>query len=203
MNYEKIILDLYERVVSLEDKVAILENQLASQKIPVQEEELPVDSSRKITRNDSRKFVMDKLTAENPDFLITKGNRAAKADIILITTENEITYTLKAKFYHSRSFKKFPSGWHTVHEDDLVNEDINLFIFNVEFEKHFYPFLFSRLELLSFVTDKATDQNHLYHFYFHVNKNKVVEVRDQEKDASIYYKHWRLPSEMMNMRRSE
>lgn len=198
MNYEKIILELYERVVSLEDKVSYLENQLASQKRVTTEEEQPIDSFEKITRNVSRNYVMDKLTTENPEFSITKGNRATKADILLEINQDEITYTLKAKFYHSRSFKEFPSGWHTVHEDDLVNEDLHLFIFNVEFEKQFYPFLFSRQELLSFVKDKTTDQNNLYHFYFHVYKNKVVEVRDQEKDASFYYNHWRLPSEMMN-----
>lgn len=198
MNYEKIILDIYERVMSLEEKVTALENQLAIKEISIKEEEPPVDSSEKITRNVSRKYVMDKLTAENPDFIITKGNRATNADILLKTNENEITNTLKAKFYHSKSFNEFPSGWHTVNEDDLMNEDIHLFIFNVEFEKSFYPFLFSRQDLLSFVKDKTTDQNNLYHFYFHVNENKVVEVRDQEKDASIYYNHWRLPSEMMN-----
>lgn len=198
MNYEKIILDLYERVVSLEEKVIVLENQIASQKIPVKEE-IPSDSFEKITRNVSRNYVMDKLVANNPKFSITKGNRAAKADILLKTTENEITYTLKAKFYHSKSFKKeFPSGWHTVHEEDLMNEDIHLFIFNVEFEKQFYPFLFSRQDLLLFVKDKTTDQNHLYHFYFHVKDYKAVEVRDQEKAASIYYNNWKLPSVLMN-----
>lgn len=193
MNYEKIILDLYERVVTLEEKVRILDNKLASQNIPFKDETL-VNPSEKITRNVSRKYVMDQLKAENPNFSITKGNRTAKADILLKTTENEINYTLKAKFYHSKSFNDFPSGWHTLHVDDLVNEDIHLFIFNVEFEKNFYPFLFSKQDLLSFVKDKATDQNNLYHFYFHIKQNKVLEVRDQEKDASIYYNNWRLPS---------
>lgn len=198
MNYEKIILELYDRVVSLEEKVTVLENQLTNKEIFVKVEEPPVNPSEKITRNVSRNYVMDKLTAENPDFIITKGNRAANADILLTTDENEITYTLKAKFYHSKSFNEFPSGWHTLHEDDLVNEDIHLFIFNVEFERSFYPFLFSRQDLLVFVKDKTTDQNNLYHFYFHVNENEVVEVRDQKKDASIYYNNWTLPSEMMN-----
>lgn len=197
MNYEKIILDLYERVVSLEEKVTTLENQLSVNNVLI-EEELAADTSEKVTRNISRNYVMDKLLAKNPQFSITKGNRAAKADILLKTSKNEITYTLKAKFYHSKSFDDFPSGWHTVKEDELVNEDIDLFIFNVEFKKQFYPFLFSRKELLLFVKNKSTDQNHTYHFYFHVDGNNVVEVRDQENDASNYFNHWELPSEMMN-----
>ncbi|MEW4286701.1 hypothetical protein [Priestia koreensis] len=197
MNYEKIILDLYDRVVSLEKKVADLEVQLVDPKISITEEEMSGATSEKITRNSSRQYVMDKLTSENPDFIITKGNRAIKADILLKTTEDEIIYKLKAKFYHSKSFNKFPSGWHTVRKDDLLNEDIHLFIFNIEFEKNFYTFLFSRQELLSFVTDKTTDQNHLYHFYFHVNEDKAMEVRDQEKDVAPYFNHWKLPSEML------
>jgi hypothetical protein len=196
MNYDKIILDLYERVVSLEEKVSVLENRLSVHN-PLVDEELTPDSLEKVTRNSSRKYVMDKLLAENPEFSITKGNRAAKADILLKTSKHEITYTLKAKFYHSKSFYNFPSGWHTVKEEELVNEDTDLFIFNVEFDKQFYPFLFSRKELLLFVKNKSTDQNHTYHFYFRVNENKVMEVRDQEKDASNYYNHWGLPSEMM------
>lgn len=198
MNYEKLILDLYERVLSLEETVSNLQNQLGNKVTSVNNEEEPsVGVDKKITRNISRNYVMEKLAAENPDFIITKGNRAANADILLETRENEITYTLKAKFYHSKSFHRYPSGWHTVHKDDLVNEDLDLFIFNVEFEGSFYPFLLSRQELLLFVKDKTTDQNDTYHFYFHIIKDKVMEVRDQEKDASAYYSHWKLPSEIM------
>ncbi|MCM3175942.1 hypothetical protein [Paenibacillus sp. MER 99-2] len=199
MNYEKIILDLYERVVSLEEKVTNLENRLSLTNLDQTRnlEDNSINSSEKITRNISRKYVMDKLSGENPAFLITKGNRAAKADILLKTTENEVTYILKAKFYHSKSFNDFPSGWHTVNEDELTNEDLHLFIFNIEFEKQFYTFLFSRTELLSFVNNKSIDQNHLYHFYFHVVHDQAVEVRDEEKDASIYYNRWKLPSFLM------
>ena len=197
MNYEKLILDLYERVVSLEETVSILQDQFGNKDTSVNKDEPAVDEVKKITRNVSRNYVMKELEAENPDFIITKGNRAANADILLETRKNEITYTLKAKFYHSKSFHNFPSGWHTVHKDDLVNEDLSLFIFNVEFEGSFYPFLFSRQELLLFVKDKTTDQNDLYHFYFHINKDKVMEVRDQEKDASAYYSHWKLPTKII------
>lgn len=197
MNYEKLILDLYERVVLLEETVSKLEDQLGNKDTSVNKEDPAGDGVIKITRNISRNYVMKELAAENPEFIITKGNRAANADILLETKENEITYTLKGKFYHSKSFHSFPSGWHTVHKDDLVNEDLNLFIFNVEFEGSFYPFIFSRQELLLFVKDKSTDQNDLYHFYFHINNDKVMEVRDQEKDATAYYNHWKLPSEIM------
>lgn len=197
MNYEKLILDLYERVVSLEETVSILQDQFGNKDTSVNKDEPAVDEVKKITRNVSRNYVMKELEAENPDFIITKGNRAANADILLETRKNEITYTLKAKFYHSKSFHNFPSGWHTVHKDDLVNEDLSLFIFNVEFEGSFYPFFFSRQELLLFVKDKTIDQNDLYHFYFHINKDKVMEVRDQEKDASAYYSHWKLPTKII------
>lgn len=132
--------------------------------------------------------------SENPP--LNPATELPKLIFLLTTTKNEITYTLKSKFYHSKSFHEFPSGWHTVHKEDLINEDVNLFIFNIEFEKQFHTFLFSRQELLSFVNGKTTDQNDLYHFYFH-KKDKIIEVRDQEKDALPFYNHWSLPTEII------
>ncbi len=188
MEYSEIVLDLIKRVMSLEEKVAHLESELN------ETEQTESNLESKITRNSSRKYAIENLVKNNPDFLVEKGNRASKADIIFTKQENEITYMLKAKFYHSKSFHDFPSGWHTVKKDDILNEDIHLFIFNIEYHQQFYTFLFSRMEIMKFILDKLKDQNNLYHFYFHINENKVMEVRDKEKDASKYLENWILPS---------
>jgi len=191
MEYKTIVLDLLERVMHLEEKVSLLESELNV--IGKNEDKL----ENKITRNGSRKYVIEELIKNNPDFAIEKGNRASKADIIFTKQENEITYNLKAKFYHSRSFKDFPSGWHTVSKDDILNEDINMYIFNIEYQQEFYTFLFSRLDILKFVVNKLKDQNNLYHFYFHVTGGREMEVRDKEKNASKHFNNWTLPSQLL------
>ncbi|WP_342574612.1 hypothetical protein [Paenibacillus sp. FSL M8-0142] len=198
MNYEKIVLELFERVKGLEERVQVLESRDDG------DEELDdnrdildeLNSSEKITRSISRKYVMDELKKQNPAFTISKGNRAAKADILLEFQGK----SLKAKFYHSRSFREFPSGWHTVNKDDLNNNvHVEMYIFTVEYQKEFYTFLFSRSELIDFVKNKTTDQNNMYHFYFHVNNGKVVEVRDSERDATPFLDNWKLPSKLLGI----
>jgi hypothetical protein len=200
MNYEKLLLELFERVKTLEQKVHYLESSGVPPSQSIDEDEPPDDEGggTKITRKVSREYVMKQLKQHNPSFNVSKGNRAAKADIILTTTEREITYSLKAKFYHSKSFLEHVSGWHTVTKADILNEDIQMYVFNVEYKSEFYTFLFSRTELLIFIKGKSTGESDTYHFYFHIVNGKVIECRDEERDATKYQKNWKLPSEILS-----
>lgn len=197
MDYEKIILELFSRVKELEGKVATLENKISSFEKNDNINESTEDGT-KITRSISRRYVMDKLQENNPNFKISKGNRASGADIILTTKRKEITYTLKSKFYHSKSYNPdYVSGWITINKNDITNEDIQFHIFNIEYEKKYYTFFFETVDLLAFIQDKSTDQNDMYHFYFHIKGGKMVECRDDEKDVSQYYNTWTLPTKFI------
>lgn len=197
MNYEKLLLELFERVKVLEDKVYYLEN---NNEPPPDEDELPDEDNVgiKITRKVSREYVMEQLKKHNPAFNVSKGNRAAKADILLTTTHREITYILKARFYHSKSFLKHVSGWHTVSKADVLNDDIQMYIFNVEYEEEFYTFLFSRPEFLSFIKGKSTGESDTYHFYFQIKDGKAIECRDDVRDASKHLNNWTKPTAILN-----
>jgi hypothetical protein len=199
MNNDKLLLELFGRVQDLEQKVHYLENSGVSQSGSLDEDEISddLDGGIKITRKVSREYAMKQLKENNPSFNVSKGNRAAKADIIFTKTEREITYSLKAKFYHSKSFLEHVSGWHTVSTTDVQNEDIHMYIFNIGYEGEFYTFLFSRTELLSFIKGKTTGQSNTYHFYFQIVNGKAIEIRDEERDASKFLNNWKLPSEIL------
>lgn len=184
---QELLLELFERVKTLETKVSNLEDQLASTN---------QNASEKITRTISRDYVIRRLQKQNPNFLIKNGNRASNADI-LFNDKNNSTL-LKAKFFHSKShIKNKPSGWNTVKKSDINNDEIDLFIFNVNYKEDFYTLFFTKNELTNYVKNKELDKNDLYHFYIHIENNKAIDYRDGNMDITFYLDRWNLPTQMI------
>ncbi|MED3604157.1 hypothetical protein ACTOS9_21990 (plasmid) [Bacillus subtilis] len=199
MNYESIILELMGRVQNLEQKVKSLEEQkglvVAEEPDDAFEEQ---DEEIKITRSIARQHAMDTIKRKYGYFDVQKGNRARQADIILtVNSGDKKGRELLGKFYYSKSFHDFPSGWHTVREADLEKDHIDFHIFTVSYENKFYSFLFSHDELKRFVEKKAKDSSDQYYFYFHVNGGKKTENRDGERDVQFNYENWDLFSQML------
>lgn len=190
---ENLILDFFSRIITLEEKVKSLETEVSLLKEIIEENETPLendyDTTTKITRSVSRKYVMDKIKNFNPILSVDKGTRALGSGIV-INSPSCIEIT-NCKFYHSKSFHEdFPASWHTINEEDLNDTNIHCFIFNLEHQGKYYTFIFSRTELVSFVSDKVKDQNNNYHFYFHIKHGKVLECRDRDKDVSTFLNRW-------------
>ena len=194
MNYEKIVLELFARVKELEERVEELEGKILSKDNDtnsVSEEE----SEIKITRNYSRQYVIDKLRENNPNVLVDKANRAMGSGIVI--KDKKVGKTLKCKFYHSKSHNELcPSGWHTVNEDEL-NSDIDIFIFNVEYQREFYTFMLTSSELKDFIREKEKDQNENYYFYFNIKDDKAFEYRDGEREVTQYLNRWNIISNII------
>lgn len=186
---DKLILELFSRVVELEGKVEHLESIINSNNITEDEIEEIEKAENKITRSNSRQYVIDKLKEFNPELIIEKGNRAMGNGIVI--TDKNNTYLKNCKFYHSKGFHDdFSAGWHTVNEQDLNDTNIHYFIFNVEYKGQFSTYIFTRDELKEFTKDKVKDQSNNYHFYFQIKNDKVLECRDGERDASKYLNRW-------------
>ena len=189
---DKLILELFSRVVELESKVEHLEGIINSSNTNTnvaEDIEVTDTSNSKITRSKSRQYVIDKLKEFNPELIIEKGNRAMGNGIVI--TDKNNTYLKNCKFYHSKGFHEdFSSGWHTVNEEDLNDSNIQYFIFNVEYKGEFSTYIFTRNELKEFIKDKVKDQSNNYHFYFHIKNGKVVECRDGERDVAKYLNRW-------------
>lgn len=182
----ELLLELFDRIKTLEKKVDTLE-------ILIKENNV----NKKITRNISRDYVISKLKEKNDLFFIKNGNRASNADIILTSKKDNII--LKAKFYHSKShIPHKPSGWHRIEESDIRNEEISLYIFNIDYNEEFYTFFFTRNELINYVKDKEIDKNSTYHFYFHIEGDKAIDYRDEKSDVTNYLNRWNLPTEIIN-----
>lgn len=198
MNYETIILELMSRVQTLEQKVKVLEEQKENYEMLIEEDGFEEqDRETKITRSIARQHVMDTIKRKYGYLDVQKGNRAKQADIILtVNTGDKKGKELLGKFYYSKSFHDFPSGWHTVKEADLEKNHIDFHIFTVSYENQFYNFLFSHEELKQFVQKKSKDSSDQYYFYFHVNDGKKTENRDSERDVQFNYENWDLFAEI-------
>lgn len=198
MNYESIILELMGRVQTLEQKVRALEGKEKFEVLIEEDESEEQDSENKITRSIARQHVMDTIKKQYGYFDVQKGNRAKQADIILtINAGDQKGKELLGKFYYSKSFRDFPSGWHTVKEADLEKNHIDFHIFTVAYENNFYNFLFSHEELKQFVQKKAKDSSDQYYFYFHVNDGKKTENRDGERDVQFNFENWDMFGEIL------
>lgn len=201
MNYETIILELMGRVQILEQKVKDLEGQTEDFERLIEEDGFEEQNREmKITRSVARQHVMDKINRTYGYLDAQKGNRAKQADIILTINSGENEgEELLGKFYYSKSFHDFPSGWHTLKDSDLEKEHIKFHIFTVSFENKFYTFIFSTEELKQYVLNKPKDSSGQYYFYFHVKDEgkKIIDDRDGERDVHTYYENWHLFGELI------
>lgn len=204
---EKIVLELFSRVKEVEEKNADLEcrlnslldshknlesklekflsidNQIFTENDVNREKEI----SNKIRRSDAQRFVMEILMTKNKDFIIRKGNRELGCDILI--EKNQMIF--KANFFHSRNYSQdsLISGWHTVKNEDIENENIHLFIFSINKDSEIYTFIFSRNELIDFIKDKTSNSKEFTYFYFIIEGERIIEARDRtiEKNASQFY----------------
>lgn len=193
MNYEKIVLELFARVKGLEERVEELEEKISLKNDNTNS--VLEESEVKITRNYSRQYVIDKLRENNINVLVDKANRAMGSGIVI--KDKNLGRIFKCKFYHSKSYNDIcPSGWHTVNEDEL-KLDIDIFIFNLEYQREFYTFMFTSHELKDFIKEKEKDQNQNYYFYFNIKDGKALEYRDGEKEVTQYLNRWDIISKII------
>jgi hypothetical protein len=194
MSNDSIILELFQRVQKLEEKVQFLEGKIENQEIEQEEGDNEHQPQVLITRANSRDYVADRLQQENPQFSIRKANREEGSGLVLTDDKDN---KLILKYYYSKSFLEFPSGWHTVDISDLESDAFDIYVFNVSFKDEYFVFFFTKDELKSYVQRKKLNSGTKYYFYFHIENGKIIEVRDDEYNVSKYYDRWELPSEIV------
>ena len=194
MSNDSIILELFGRIQKLEEQVKLLEGKLESQENVREEDNEEQEQQTLMTRANSRDYVSDRLQQENPQFSIRKANREDGSGLVLTDDAGK---KLILKYYYSRSFHNFPSGWHTVDLIDIENDIFDIYAFTIAYQEEYFVFFYTRDELKSFVSRKKLNSSTKYYFYFHIRKDgKIVEVRDDEYDVSKYYDRWNLPSQV-------
>lgn len=194
MSNDSIVLELFGRVQKLEEKVRFLEGKLESQEFVKEEGNVEQVKQTLITRANSRDYVADRLQQENPQFIIRKANREEGSGLVLTDDKGN---KLILKYYYSRSFRDFPSGWHTVDISDIENNIFDIYAFAVTYQEEYFVFFYTSDELKSFVSRKKLNSSTKYYFYFHIENGKIVEVRDDEYNVSEYFDRWDLPSQIV------
>jgi len=196
MNYEKIILEMLERIKDLEEKVGMLEDF----KVELEEKEDDVvteitsgsekkESGRKLSRIEIMKILREKY-----GFEVRQGNRSEGSGIVI--SKNGKSLNIKVSF--SRSYFEYAKeeciicGWHTLFEKEVNNPELPFFIFVVaDAENKFHYFIFTREEIIKEFSYKKYDANKKLHFYFTIKKDgRPVDLREGEEDMSSHYNNW-------------
>lgn len=202
MKYEKLLLDLLERVAFLEEKVSELERS----QIELEINEV-VDTSAKtdiagdavVGKQSNRALVLQEVTnilRDKHGFDVQKGKRADGGGLILFK------YGRKShlKILVSRNYMVQPvepdyewGGWHTFVPNE--NDQFDYYVFAVKIDENHpaHYFIFDKNKMSEIFGQKEADSNGYVHFYFRKRWNgKLVDAREEEVDMSAFYNNWNL-----------
>lgn len=194
MNYERTILEMMERIRTLEEKVSILEEYYHEmENLDDEEVDAMTQESKESGRTSSRNEIMN-ILRDQYGFKVRKGNRSEGSGIVI--SKSGKPYNIKVSY--SRSYFDYVneevicSGWHTLFEKEINNPEFPFFIFVVaDAEKKFHYFIFKREDIIKVFHYKVYDSNRKLHFYFRVRKDgRPFELREIEKDMNPYYNNW-------------
>lgn len=186
MKYDKIILEMLRRIQTLEEQVSMLVEKDAEKNEEAISE--TKESGRKLSR-----LEIIKILSEKYGLKARKGNRSEGSGVVV--SKDDKSYNIKVSY--SRSYPDYVddvicAGWHTLLEKEIDNEDFSFFIFVVgDAEHNYHYFIFKREDIIKEFNYKVYDANRKLHFYFRVkNDGRPVELREEEKDMSIFYNNW-------------
>lgn len=186
MKYEKLLLDLMEKVAVLEERIELLEKKEKDSLINYKEE----DTAEKIS---TRALVMDHFEDtlhESTGFTMRKAKRSEGGGLILSKGEKE----LKVKLTVSKNFASEKEkldykwrSWHTLSENELDLFDFYIFAIKPDDEDPNY-FVFSKQQLNDVCNKKEIDSSGRYHFYFvQTLDHKTYEDRDDNLPMTKYF----------------
>lgn len=198
MNYEKITLEMLERIKVLEEKVEMLEQN--SEKIDkIDEVKQAFNNTKESGRTLSRLEIM-KILKEDYGLEVRKGNRGEGGGVVI--SRNGKLYNVKISY--SQSYFKYInedvicSGWNTLFRKEVENQDLPFFIFAIADDNNeFHYFIFKREDILKEFDYKVYDTHNKMHFYFRLTKEgRAIELREIEKDIKAYYNNWSIFDEL-------
>jgi len=197
MNYEKIILEMLERIKNLEEKVELLEK-FKEGFTGTNDEDAESDGQAgkgndTSGRNKSRQEITNILTNKY-GFSVRKANRNEGSG--LVATKNGKSYGIKVSY--SRSYFEYLNedlqccGWHAVAKKDFENKNVAFYIFAVEGEnEEYHYFIFRRDELYAYCFGKNDSPKKKVHLYFRVSRDDMpYEARVGVTDMSAHYNNW-------------
>lgn len=186
---DDIIVELLNRIISLEKRVDSLEQSINKSQII---SDHPGKAANRILENVEHTKEIEKTRDKALRFLKYKlpdnitisgyGNRGRNRLRLKSSTGDEEFVYLATSRNYSESEGMF-AGWHTISPDDITNQKYNLFILSVE-DSSSKPlfFIFSKSDMEKFVSTKKPDSKPYYHFY--LTKDNEGNFIDQARDSS-------------------
>jgi hypothetical protein len=146
--------------------------------------------------NPGELFVVDQLRRERKDLALCLPVQDRGWDILALTKDGTAPIRLQVK--ESRYYLRGQHSWHQLKSGKMQHADVFVFVTYIpivngartSFSQDFI--VFPRQELEEFCKSKKAPRG-TYHFYFQFREdNKVVEIREEEKDVSKYHGAWEL-----------
>ena len=185
MKYEKLLLDLMEKVAVLEERIELLEKKEKDSLIDYEEDTADKLSTRALVMNH-----FENILHKSTGFSMRKAKRAEGGGLILSNGEKE----LKVKLTVSKNFASEKEkliykwrSWHTLAENELDLFDFYIFAIKPDDEDPNY-FVFSKQQLRDLCNRKGIDSSGRYHFYFvQTLDHKTYENRDDNLPTDEYF----------------
>lgn len=192
MNYERTILELMERVSSMEDRIDLLEKEVKTREELIM---LPKESIRNFTKDDVVRIIQEELSKYK--ITVRKGANIEGGGLFLKYPDGREKHVLLklSRDYVPTNSKKFEQfkwrGWHRVRDEEgaSIFDD---YIFSIEHNGDIDFFIMNQEQYISLTEGKVKDTNSNYYFYFVEDFNgNIYEDRDEVNDMKLYFNNWK------------
>lgn len=194
MNYDRMILELLNRVQLLEEQMSEVKAELSSQVVDDEEDDTVEEDGQEVfTRSQARERAMKQIQGKFPDYLVGKASRKEGSGIKVYRPNSKRPILIK--FYHSKSFEHrsgdFEHSWHVVKLNDVLGTIFDLCMFSmVDSNGNWNFFIFEPDEIGIYYDENRSSDNDILHLYFAVQDGKATEVRENTVNVSDHLNNW-------------
>jgi len=192
VNYDKIIIELLDRIKNLETKVDRINEQI-NLKNEISTE--VIEEKNSITRSQARDKAMNEIMKRYPDYFVDRARREEGNGIKILTPYKGGNTGVIIKFIYSKIYNNADgskSYWHKVNLDEVIGSYYSFVMFALMDENGLFNFFVFKPDELGIYRDnnrKKTD-NPILHLYFKINNNKAFEVREEKVDVTDKLNDW-------------
>ncbi len=196
MNYDRIILELMNRVQLLEEKVLTHDDWIHSRNDNDEEtEEIEDNTKGSYTRKQAREMVIDIIQRKFPNYLVTTASRKEGSGIKITKPDLKYKRPILIKFYHSRSFThksgENEHGWHVTKLTDVVGTNVDYCLYSmVDSNDTWSFFIFESEQIGQYHDENRADDGNALHLYFSVQNGTAKELREGTIDVTSYLNNW-------------
>jgi hypothetical protein len=195
MNYDRIILELMNRVQMLEEEVIEIKTKMTlidndSNDDPDEEGE----EQDEVTRSQARDKAIIIINNKFPDYIVERASRKEGSGIKIHSPKPNSKKPIFIKFYHSKVHRTgdIEHGWHVVRLNDVRSTVIDFCLFSfVDSSGNWSYFLYEQDEVGMYYDEhRPNSNNDILHLYFVVKNGRATEEREDKVDVTDHLNNW-------------